>query len=260
MRGCTQAPGPVGRLLVLGRGLCAGNVLLPICVRDTGWCSWCWIGIRCAGLRAAPADGRILQARRILLEKIPFLLLGGTMLTTVSARLNPGGIWAGAQMDNSFNLFERVMQAFYVWGYYAWKPWMPFHLSPLYVTLVDFNPNTWPFWLSAALVIGATVLFVLRRKQWPWALALWASYLVLLVPVLGLTERPHYTVDRYDYLPGLVWAVVIAATLRMLSSRLGFRAVSLAFVVGLAGIWAGLSWHQTRVWRNSTCPLRAYDS
>jgi len=42
-------------------------------------CSHCW---------------RDVQARKILLEKIPFLLLGGIMLATIVARLNPTGVWA----------------------------------------------------------------------------------------------------------------------------------------------------------------------
>ncbi len=194
---------------------------------------------------------RDARARKVLLEKLPFLLLGGTLLVTIAARLNPAGIWAGFQADSGFKPFERAMQAFYVWAYYVWKPWLPFHLSPVYTTLVNFNPNTWPFWLSAAFVIGTTVLLVRRRKQWPWALALWACHLVLLVPALGLTERPHFTADRYDYLPGLVWAVALAAVLRRLSTRPNLRATGFALGIALAAFWGGLSLRQMPVWRNS---------
>jgi tetratricopeptide (TPR) repeat protein len=192
------------------------------------------------------------SARRVLLEKVPFLFLGGMMLPTIAARLNPAGVWMPFRVDVHMNLFERAMQAFYVWAYYAWKPWAPFHLSPFYTTLMGFNPNTWPFWLSAAFVIGTTILLVRRRRQWPWVLVLWASHLVLLVPVLGLTERPHFTVDRYDYLPGLVWAVAIAGALRWVNTRLGLRAMGTAIAITLAVFWGGLSLRQTRVWRNST--------
>jgi tetratricopeptide (TPR) repeat protein len=80
---------------------------------------------------------------------------------------------------------------------------------------------------------------------------LWASHLALLVPVLGITERPHYTTDRYDYLPGLVWAVAIAAGLRAVSRRRDLRTVGMAFALALAVFWGGLSLRQTRVWRDS---------
>jgi tetratricopeptide (TPR) repeat protein len=190
-------------------------------------------------------------ARQALLEKLPFLVLGGLVLTTLLARLNPTGIYAAEPVDAALAPFPRSMQAFYVWTYYALRPWAPFHLSPVYTTLVGFNPNGLRFWLSAALVIGTTVLLVRRRNQWPWALTLWASHLALLVPVLGITERPHYTTDRYDYLPGLVWAVAIAAGLRAVSRRRDLRTVGMAFALALAVFWGGLSLRQTRVWRDS---------
>ncbi len=114
------------------------------------------------GARGAWWDAK---ARGILLEKVPFLLLGGLVFTTLLARLSPTGIYAAEPVDTALAPFERIMQAFYVWAYYAWKPWLPFDLSPFYTTLVDFNPNAWPFWLSAALVIGTTVLLVRRRNQ-----------------------------------------------------------------------------------------------
>jgi tetratricopeptide (TPR) repeat protein len=193
-------------------------------------------------------DGR---ARKVLLEKIPFLVLGGLLFATFFARVNPTGIWAAQPAAGVSNPFEQGMQALYVWAYYAWKPWVPFHLSPLYTTLVNFNPNSWPFWSSAALVVGITALLVRRRNQLPWAFALWVSHLVLLVPALGLTERPHYAVDRYDYLPGLVWAVAIAAALQKISTRPRWRLAGMTCAVALALFWGTLSLQQTQVWQNS---------
>ena len=192
------------------------------------------------------------KARGILLEKVPFLLLGGLVVTTLIGRLSPTGVYAAAQADTDLASFNRIMQAFYVWAYYAWRPWLPFHLSPFYTTLVGFNPNSWVFWLSAGLIIGTTVLFVRWRNKWPWALALWLSYLVLLIPALGLTERPHFTADRYNYLPGLVWAVSIAAVLLRLGARPRLRTAGLVLGIALALFWGILSYRQTHIWRNST--------
>ncbi|MGD0261440.1 MAG: tetratricopeptide repeat protein [Verrucomicrobiota bacterium] len=190
-------------------------------------------------------------AYRIWLEKLPYALLSLLVLVaTLLLRASNKRLGPPPSLE-LFGLGARAMQAFYVWAYYVWKPWLPFHLSPVYTTLLNFNPNAWPFWLSAALVVGTTVLLVRRRNQWPWALALWVSHLVLLVPVLGLTERPHFPSDRYDYLPSLVWAVVIAAALWRTSIRPRLFAAGAACAVGLALFWGTLSVRQTRVWHDS---------
>jgi tetratricopeptide (TPR) repeat protein len=196
---------------------------------------------------------RDARARKVLLEKIPFLLLGGMMFATIIARLHPKGIWSVDLRDSQgdFSLFECAMQAFYIWSYYVWKPWAPFHLSPVYTTLVNFDPDAWPFWASAAFVIGTTILLLRRRHQWPWALALWMSHLVFLVPVLGVTERPHYTCDRYGYLQGVLWAVLLAAALWTLRANPRLFVATVLCGVALAVFWAGLSMRQTRVWQNS---------
>jgi len=194
---------------------------------------------------------RDARARGILREKVPFLLWGGIVLTTLFTRLNPTGIWVDPEFSHRLGWFERCMQAFYVWGYYLWKPWLPLHLSPVYTTLVNFNANHWPFWLSATVVVGLTVLLLWKRRPWPWALALWACHLALLLPALGLTERPHFTADRYGYLAGLVWAVAVAAALLKLRAQPGLFAAGTAGALAVAACWGGLSLNQTQHWRNS---------
>jgi hypothetical protein len=62
------------------------------------------------------------KARGIFIEKVPFLLLGGLVATTLLGRLSPTGVYAAAPVDTSLAPFNRIMQAFYVWAYYVWKP------------------------------------------------------------------------------------------------------------------------------------------
>jgi protein O-mannosyl-transferase len=192
-------------------------------------------------------------ARRVWLEKTPFLLVSLLAAgASLYARAHTTGPWPKPPSLEEFGGGSRLMQALYVWAYYIWKPWFPFHLSPLPTNLADFSPVSWPACLSAALVVGITALVLWKRRPWPWALALWVSYLVLLVPMLGLTERPHFTCDRYDYLPGLVWSLAIGAALWQISSRSKVWAAGLSCAVGLAVLWAALSAGQTRVWHDST--------
>jgi tetratricopeptide (TPR) repeat protein len=191
-------------------------------------------------------------ARRLWVEKTPFvasaLLAVGISL---AARAHPPPGWPEPLSLAQFSLFARAMQACYVWAYFVWKPWAPYGLSPLYTTLFEFNPAAWPFLSSAALVAGVTVCLAWKRRQWPWALALWAAYLVLLVPVLGLTENRHSPSDRYSYGPGILWSVLVASLLLKLWRQPGARLVAWLAVFLTTAILGGLAFGQVRVWRNT---------
>lgn len=189
--------------------------------------------------------------RRILLEKVPFLLLASLIGLTIYGRLNGQDIFPARMVGPQPGLFGRAMQALYVWAYYLWKPWVPFHLSPIYATLVNFNPWGWSFVASAISVIGLTFILVWKRRAWPFGLASWACHLVLLLPALGLTEHPHFANDRYDHVAGMVWAVLIAAGCVWCCRRFGHPLRIFALLSALAVILGFQSWQQLRVWRDT---------
>jgi|ERR1043166_2283424 hypothetical protein len=192
------------------------------------------------------------KARWVWLQKIPFVLMAiGFVSLALFARVNATGLWSKPQGLNEFGLIERTMQSFYVWAYYFWKPIVPVGLSPLYTTLVRFKPGDWQFVLSAALVIGVTVLVIWQRRRWPAALAFWLCHLCLVVPVLGLTERPHYPSDRYDYIASVAWFVVIAVGAAVVVQRSQWRVPTFAFAAGVAVVFAVISLQQILVWRNT---------
>ena len=190
-------------------------------------------------------------ARRIWLEKVPFALLGGLVVVTFVGRLGATGGWLHFQPWPGLTLWGKAMQASYIWVYYLWKPWMPLHLSPVYTTLVFFNPWGAAFLSSAGLVIGLTALLVWKRRQWPWALALWVCHLVLLLPALGLSEHPHYPSDRYSYMPSILWSVLLAAGLLKLCRRPGMFAWAVGAWLVLIVVLGAMSAVQTRIWRDS---------
>jgi tetratricopeptide (TPR) repeat protein len=190
-------------------------------------------------------------ASRVWLEKVPYALVSVLVLvSTVLLRSSNRRLGPPPSLDQ-FGIVARFMQACHGWAYFAWKPWLPFHLSPVYTTLFSFNPSAWPFRLSAIFVAVTTALLVCERRRWPWALALWASHLVLLVPMLGLTEHPHCASDRYGYLQGMVWAALLAALLWRLSARPKRVASAAVCAAALALFWAGLTVRQIGYWRNS---------
>lgn len=191
------------------------------------------------------------SARRIWWEKLPFLVLTGLALAvTLMARFLTTD-WAKPASAEVFGIFPRVMQAFYVWAYYVWKSWLPTNLSPVYTRLIDFQPASAALVASAAFVIGTSVLLIWQRRRWPMFLAVWVCYLIALIPMLGLSEHPHSTSDRYSYLPGVAWSVIFAAALYRAWASRSRRWVGLAVGAILILACATASVRQTAIWKNS---------
>jgi tetratricopeptide (TPR) repeat protein len=151
----------------------------------------------------------------------------------------------------NFGWASRAAQAFYIWAYLVWKPLLPFTLAPVYTDLVSFQPADLPFLVSAVFIIGASIYLSMNWRRWPGILALWISHLVLLIPMLGLTDHPHYPNDRYGYIVGVLWAVLIAAALARLPALPAVQKSAVA-AVAIAAIMLGTSsFRQSHIWRNS---------
>ncbi|MGB0579637.1 MAG: tetratricopeptide repeat protein [Limisphaerales bacterium] len=184
--------------------------------------------------------------RQIWKEKLPFVALAGLLIAgTVYGRFFSAGTWFEAADTAEFTLAERAMQSFYVWAYYVWKPLWPTGLCPVYPTLLQFSPADPIFVVSAIGVLGLSVFLWRKRERWPWALALWVAHLGLLVPMLGLTERPHYPHDRYSIMNGVLWSFLFFGLWLKLRKP---QVIAIGLVVVAVG--AFLSNRQARIWKN----------
>lgn len=190
--------------------------------------------------------------RRTLLEKIPFAAAAlSVALITVFIRIASAGLWGKPVTLAQFGLFGRFMQALYIWAHYIWRPWYPVNLSPVYTILVLFNPISPVFIGSAILVIGIVIVMILLRRRWPLGLALVSCHLLLLVPVLGIFEYPHYPCDRYSLIVSILWSVLLAAWLAYPKIKtLPFRISLVLSIIAIATLGL-LTFRQTYVWTNS---------
>ena len=192
------------------------------------------------------------EARKVWLEKTPYaVVVAAVLAVTIWARSQSSGLWEAPVTLGQFGIFPRAMQGFYVWGYYLWKPLLPVDLSPVYTALVWFNPASVAFILSAIMVVGMTTLLVWKWRAWPGLLAVWLCHLSLLVPMLGLTEHPHYTNDRYSYLVSFPFSFVVAGMLIRFWDNAVIRRRMLAGIIGVAAAFSLMSAVQTRAWRDS---------
>jgi hypothetical protein len=185
-------------------------------------------------------------------DKVPFFLIVFAILgITLYARHHHVGLWRPPPSVTEFSLLSRVMQVFYCWAYYLWKPFVPVNLSPTYTTLMAFKPTAFPFVMSLVTVLAASAILYLLRRIWTGILTLWLCYLSVLFPFTGLFEYPHFTNDRYYYLVSIIAAVLIFSFLVQSWHKLGFRLI-LFSITGAATVACGLiSFRQTLLWQNS---------
>ena len=188
--------------------------------------------------------------RRLLSEKAVFLVpLAGVLTATLAARFAGAAAFGAVPGWAAFPAAQRLAQSAYVAAYYIWKPWWPFHLSPLYDTLMDVRPGAPVFVLSMAAVAAVSAAALLLMRRLPLFAVAWFGYLAAAAPFFGLTERPHMASDRYACFLTVIMAAVLAAGLAQLSQRAARTAAALASLA-LCAFLARLTWTQLGVWRD----------
>jgi tetratricopeptide (TPR) repeat protein len=207
-----------------------------------------WYPLRRIGGRAGGWTCR--AAGRVCAEKLPFALLAVIfVLVALPAARSSGATATLAE----HGLLDRAAQACYGLVFYLWKTAAPFGLSPLYELRFPLKLLSAKYILSGVLVLTALVVLLRYGRRWPWLTAVVLIYAVILAPVLGLVQSGTQEVaDRYSYLPGIGWALLLGAGLLRLwqDPRRHAWALTCTTFTGavLAGL-AALTWQQNRVWR-----------
>jgi Flp pilus assembly protein TadD len=195
-------------------------------------------------------------ARAVWLEKIPFAVLGAAGAAVTYYAQNANSFITPLER---YPLSARPAMVFYSLWFYLEKTVMPLGLSPLYelparVSLAD------PRFLFPALGVTAiTLTVVLLRRRWPAGLAAWVYYAIALGPVIGIVHSGHQlTNDRYSYLPGIGFALIVGAAAGAVvqAGAAGvLRPVLAKTLIGLVAVWLGgfayLSAQQVQIWRDT---------
>jgi tetratricopeptide (TPR) repeat protein len=195
------------------------------------------------------------DARRIWREKVPFfiLALGGGVLALFGKQQSK--LLYGLEQ---YGFIDRIVQSVYGFAFYLWKTLVPIRLSPLY-EMRTLDVSDWRFLLSAIVLLAITAALWFLRRRWPWALAAWVYYLVIVAPYIGVAQNgPQIAADRYSYLACLGWMALAGAALlhfqdvgvirKAARPRCAFVAAAIGTVVALSGF---LTWRQTQVWHTS---------
>ncbi len=134
-------------------------------------------------------------------------------------------------------------------GLYLWRTVVPAGLSPLDVLPRDPQPE-WGVPLLSAMAVMALVAATRHFTSWRVVAAVWGSYLLLLLPVIGLMPSGvQATADRYMYLPAMVLTVALAAALAHATP--GVRRLGLVAAGAAAVVLGPIATAQVGYWRDS---------
>lgn len=201
--------------------------------------------------------GRVaaVRWRRLLIEKVPYLVLGGGAALVALVAQSQAHAVSGYQQ---YGIGSRLAMMAYSVMFYPWKFLWWANLSPVYELPARVDPLAPRFLLPMiGLMLVTTVLAAVRRR-WPAALAAWVYSALLVLPVSGAIVHAgvQLAADRYSYLSGLGFALLAGSALvgvlqarRRLKPSVVGACVLVAVLVPI-GLAAG-TWRQSKIWRDT---------
>ncbi|HXF09202.1 MAG TPA: hypothetical protein VN625_00355 [Desulfuromonadaceae bacterium] len=185
---------------------------------------------------------------RLLIEKLPFFLLSIAIgVITLWAQNGTGWVNTG---DSTSDRLQNVVINYFR---YIEKLLWPQDLSFLYPRTAH-SPADFYFALTVLLGISAAALILVRRR--PWFIVGWLWFLVMLLPVCGWFELGRQSIaDRYTYLPGIGFAIVVTWSVAELGGGLSLPGLrytvnTIVALIVLAGCVV-LTWRQVGYWQNT---------
>ncbi len=208
-------------------------------------------------LRRFPAPFVSRPALRLVLEKVPLLLIAGVVafLAVIDQQQQ------GAIGDDALYPFPvRFGNAALSYCAYLGQTFLPVKLAILYP-----HPGTALNWgaaaASAVFLLVITVGCALQLKRRPWLFVGWMWFVVVLLPVSGIVQIGEMSrADRYTYISLIGIFLLCAQQAReWLAPRMdqpAFRRMAAAVVVAVIATFAAVAWVQTKTWRNSITVFR----
>lgn len=194
--------------------------------------------------------------RTLVREKVPVLLVGLAGAGVILYALRYGALLT---QSSTYGLVARACAAGYSFTMSLVRFIWPASLSPLYEMPAHISPTGARFGLAIAAVVAITAALIVLRKRWPGGLAAWTFSCLMLAPTsLAVRQGADLAPDRYSYLAGLGFAVVVggAALGGIRLAQRGALARPIAWMAATTGLAALLglgaaSFSFAQVWAQS---------
>jgi tetratricopeptide (TPR) repeat protein len=186
------------------------------------------------------------------IEKGPYFILAFAFsILTFLSQSSTGAVVK--LVDTS--LYERVLVSAHAYSFYLYKLLWPADLAPLYPFPFDIGLGSLEFLISILIFISLTIFSLLIARRQRVIPALWAYYVITLLPVIGIVRVGHHgAADRYTYLPSvalfILAGLLFAYIVRRLSSRRAVAAAALSLILILV-LLSSLTVRQSAVWKDS---------
>lgn len=153
-----------------------------------------------------------VQWRVLLREKAPFFFLSAAAgLVTYFAQ-------KGLVHPQPMSVMGHVTAVATEYGGYMEKILWPHDLSFLYIRPDQFSEVREVVSLLAVGVIS--IVAILGWRRWPWLLFGWLWFVVMLLPVTVVTLHKLWIADRYAYLPGIGFTLILVWVVAELGKKL----------------------------------------
>lgn len=154
----------------------------------------------------------------LLLEKTPYFLLSAA-LSIITIKAQQSGHTIVSLQTSPFS--DRILVSCHAILSYISKIFFPDRLIPIYPFPKDISLFSIKYLVPLVGVIAITaacVAIATRQKAW---LVVWGSYIVLLLPVLGIVRVGKQSMaDRYAYLPSIGLFLLVSAMMMLIAERL----------------------------------------
>jgi protein O-mannosyl-transferase len=189
---------------------------------------------------------KTVPLRRLILEKLPFLVLAFAVSRMALAAAGMGGkIVTLEQLGAS----DRILNAFVSYAAYLGQLLFPHGFAVLYP---HGGQVPWlPSLAAAALLLTITAIAWHLRRTQMWVLIGWLFFLGMVVPSLGLVQvGTQARADRFVYLAqiGIFIAIVWSADLYWPARMRRLQGI---FAAAVLIAFASITASQVRVWTNS---------
>lgn len=194
---------------------------------------------------------RNLLSRKVILEKIPWLILGILMGLNSIAATASFGIVTPAH-DFGFN--EQFLLPSVAFVTYLWKLMIPVGMTAIY-PYPDITDQVFPwyYYLSVAAVIaviGAFIYFRKKNKYITFGIGFFVANIILVLQIVP--TRNVLIADRYVYLSSIGYFLILGWLFeKMLRRGSGWKIFSLAMVALWLCVLSVTTFSRNKVWRNT---------